>query len=253
MARDGPRGEPPALARLYPEMAAGGWPRFAPRIEFYARVRSLLRPDMTVLDFGAGRGQWFADPVAFRRDLASLRGRCAEVVGADVDPAVRGNPTVDRAVVLTPGRPLPFPDASFDLIVAWAVFEHIEDPEGCAGELARVLKPGGWLCAWTPNARGYVGLGARLVPNRLHARLVRRISPYKREERDVFPTWYRMNTLGRLRRLFPEPAFQHVSYAANGVPGYFLNSYLLGAAMRFLFRFVPESLSAWLFVFVRRR
>ncbi len=40
-----------------------------------------------------------------------------------------------------------FPDKAFDLVCSHEVLEHIEDVEGAARELARVLKPGGltWL------------------------------------------------------------------------------------------------------------
>lgn len=38
---------------------------------------------------------------------------------------------------------LPFPDASFDAVVACLVFEHITDVDAAIGEVARVLEPGG--------------------------------------------------------------------------------------------------------------
>ncbi|GGK67413.1 methyltransferase [Sphaerisporangium melleum] len=40
-------------------------------------------------------------------------------------------------------RDLPFPDAGFDLIVAFDVLEHIKEDDQAARELARVLRPGG--------------------------------------------------------------------------------------------------------------
>jgi len=36
-----------------------------------------------------------------------------------------------------------FPDASFDFVYAMVVFQHLADPESVAGEMARVLAPGG--------------------------------------------------------------------------------------------------------------
>ena len=38
---------------------------------------------------------------------------------------------------------LPFPDTSFDAVVACLVFEHIDDVDGAIAEVARVLRPGG--------------------------------------------------------------------------------------------------------------
>lgn len=40
-------------------------------------------------------------------------------------------------------RDLPLPDASFDLLVAFDVLEHIEEDHQAAAEIARVLRPGG--------------------------------------------------------------------------------------------------------------
>ncbi len=41
---------------------------------------------------------------------------------------------------------MPFPDDSFDAIVACLVFEHIDEVDGAIAEVARVLEPGGRFC-----------------------------------------------------------------------------------------------------------
>src|SRR4051794_32467891 len=116
-------------SKLYPEMEAGGFSRADHRMGFLLRLNAVLKPDMTVLEFGAGRGKWKDDPSPLRRRLGSLRGQVARVVGVDMDPAVLNNDTVDEAVLLEPGAPLPFPDETFDVISAFAVLEHLENPE----------------------------------------------------------------------------------------------------------------------------
>lgn len=45
---------------------------------------------------------------------------------------------------------LPFKDDSFEGVVSIAVLEHVKDPFRCAAEIARVLKPGGWLKCCAP-------------------------------------------------------------------------------------------------------
>lgn len=45
---------------------------------------------------------------------------------------------------------LPFPDGSFDRIIASEILEHIEDDEGAIEELVRVLRPGGTFAATVP-------------------------------------------------------------------------------------------------------
>ncbi|MGI8776700.1 MAG: class I SAM-dependent methyltransferase [Acidimicrobiales bacterium] len=46
---------------------------------------------------------------------------------------------------------LPFPDASFDRVVAAEVLEHLPDDQGAMAELARVLRPGGTMAVTVPR------------------------------------------------------------------------------------------------------
>ena len=46
---------------------------------------------------------------------------------------------------------LPFPEHSFDRIIASEVLEHIEDDVGALAELSRVLRPGGTIAATVPS------------------------------------------------------------------------------------------------------
>lgn len=47
--------------------------------------------------------------------------------------------------------PLPFVDASFDLIESMDVIEHVDDPRAYLADLVRVLAPGGLILLVTPN------------------------------------------------------------------------------------------------------
>jgi methionine biosynthesis protein MetW len=50
-----------------------------------------------------------------------------------------------------PPRPLPFDDASFDVVICDSQLEHRFDPEHVLDEMARVLRPGGRLILLLPN------------------------------------------------------------------------------------------------------
>jgi SAM-dependent methyltransferase len=49
-------------------------------------------------------------------------------------------------------EPLPFEEASFDVVVAGELLEHLRDPRRVVAEAWRVLRPGGTFVASVPNA-----------------------------------------------------------------------------------------------------
>ncbi len=58
----------------------------------------------------------------------------------------------DAADVVDANEPLPYADASFDVVWCSEVIEHLADPAFSLGEMRRVLKPGGTLVVTTPNS-----------------------------------------------------------------------------------------------------
>lgn len=241
------------LARLYPESAAGGYTRHDGFVEFYTRVNALLDEDSVVLDFGAGRGQWAHDPMpAPSRLLRSFHTRVARVVGIDVDDAVHDNPALAEAHVVAPGAPIPYDDATFDLVVADHVLEHVSqaDAPGVAAEVLRVLRPGGWFAARTPNKWGMIGVAARAVPNQLHTKVLERLQPGRKAE-DVFPVEYHMNTRRQLRSLFPEP-HRLIAYGHASEPTYFGRSVPAWRVAQLVDRLTPAPLAPTLMVFVQK-
>lgn len=66
-----------------------------------------------------------------------------------------------------------FPSAQFDVAVLYHVFEHFRHPRRELSELARVVKPGGWLVIETPDVKNiwFRLLGARwrqIIPDHLY-------------------------------------------------------------------------------------
>lgn len=178
------------LDRLYPDVQARDpVPRFLRLVDRY------VRPESVVLDIGAGAGE---------RNPHTLRGRCREIVGVDVDPRVVENPLLDRGVV-GDGRTLPFPDASFDVVFSIYVLEHVADPESFSAEIARVLRPGGVALGLTPNRWHYVAAIASATPVAFHRWVNARRG---RPPEDTFPTVYRLNTRHDQERWFGPPRFR---------------------------------------------
>lgn len=141
-----------------------------------------------LLDAGCGRGV----PV-----LRKYADRCDRLIGVDLVeftdvPAGIETHRTDLAK-------LPLTDASVDLIISRSVFEHLVDPATVYAEMQRVLRPGGHILFLTANMWDYGTLVARMVPNRLHAKVVKAVEG--RDEQDTFPTAYRTNTRAAVERL----------------------------------------------------
>ncbi|MDB5073814.1 MAG: Methyltransferase protein [Candidatus Eremiobacteraeota bacterium] len=115
------------------------------RSRFLERTARAIPRSQDVLDLCCGYGFYF-----------SINPRAR---GVDGDPQAvaqlreRGY-AVEWANVL---EGLPFAPASFGVVVAHDVFEHFSfaQLEGLVPEIHRVLRPGGRLIVWVPNARGY--------------------------------------------------------------------------------------------------
>lgn len=175
---------------------------------FRERILAALTSDSVALDVGAGAGIV---------DHMNFRGIAQRVCGVDPDERVVDNPYLDDARVGT-AESLPYPDDTFDVVFSDNVLEHLADPEAVFAEVARVMKPGGRFLFKTPNVYHYMPTIARLTPHRFH-QFVNRLRG--RESEDTFPTLYRANSAGKIRRLASATGFSVASIErVEGRPEY---------------------------------
>jgi SAM-dependent methyltransferase len=238
------------IDRWYPERRFGGFTHVDGTVAFYTRVNSLLLPTSVVLDLGCGRGAASEDPVTWRRELQLFRDKCARVLGADVDPSASSNPNIDEFHLIEAGR-VPLPDESVDVCVADFVVEHVEDVDVFFAESARVLKPGGYLCIRTPNVWSYMGVASRLVPTRLHSRVLGRVQAERKEE-DIFPTVYRCNSVGKLRAALTRHGLEAVVQTQEPEPAYLSFSGVLYALGVFHQRHAPRAFRRMLVAYAQK-
>ncbi|ABW25426.1 class I SAM-dependent methyltransferase [Acaryochloris marina] len=240
------------IGNHYPEFNISGYTSVDGTVEFYSRINSLLNNSMVVLDFGAGRGSWKEDySCPYRKSLHDLQGKVKKIVGCDIDEAIYDNPTVDEKVVIKIGEKLPFDDNSFDLIISDFTFEHIENENEIAQEFTRILKAGGWICARTPNKYNYVYILIQLIRNSWHEQILKYVQPL-RNEIDVFPTMYRMNSARKIDILFPDDKYENYTYYFNSEPAYFFNNSFLFFIMKIIDSFLPFYLKNNLFIFLKK-
>lgn len=109
--------------------AEKNYSRFALELRYRNKVSNVL-----VIGAGDGNGTGI-------KALASHPG--IKVISSDIAPRAEG-------IICVDAHSIPFPDESFDGIVAQAVLEHVLDPHQCVKEIYRVLKPSGLVYAETP-------------------------------------------------------------------------------------------------------
>ena len=132
------------------------------------------------------------------------------------------------------------------------VIEHVPDPLAFCSEVFRVLKPGGTLCLRTSNQLSYLGLAASVIPNSMHARVLK-MTRDPRTEADIFPTLYRCNTKFKLRKTLRQAGFERVVVKGfGGEPTYLRFSKLAYFAGLLYVRFLPDFLQQTLFAFATR-
>jgi SAM-dependent methyltransferase len=235
--------------QFYPESKFGGFTDIDGTMAFYNRINALVKDQFVILDVGCGTGSYFGISQKYKVNLRNFRGRVKKVIGIDVDPKSRDNPSLDEFQQIE-DKTWPVNSQSIDLILSDNVLEHLQTPEDFFDECKRVLKPGGYLCLRTPNRRSYVGILARLIPNKYHARLASAVQE-NREPDDVFPTYYRCNTIQVLRKQMRSIGLDAVVYGYEAEPSYFHFSrffYFLGVVYQ---RLVPGFLKSSIFAFGR--
>lgn len=156
-----------------------------------------------------------------------------------------------RSVIIDAAAPLPFPNETFDLVVSDSTFEHVSDA-GVASELDRILNQVDGSALGTPNRHGYVALLNRLVPEGIAKRLVSSAQP-DRNVKDIFASYYRMNTLRKLNTLFPADRYEHMSFAFDSEPRYHFNRRVMFVLLFGLRSVTPPTPRNTLMSFIHKR
>lgn len=174
------------------------FPEYRASHEVYCdHAKCFLSPDSVLLHLGAGR-----DSLSI---IDRLAGSYKKFVSLDRDrEGLSQNKNRDR--ILADGGRLPFKDESFDLIMADNVFEHLDDPLSVLYDCHRCLKVNGALVFLCPNRFNYIALLGSPTPHWFHAKF--KWHTLRTAETDTFPTYYRLNSVGRIMRVAQQAGFK---------------------------------------------
>jgi len=129
------------------------WDRVAPRYsrqaiadaDSYARklaaTQALMRPDMTVLEFGCGTGSTAIAhaPNAARIRAIDISPRMIEVAREKAEAAGVANVTFEVGAI----EALDLPDGSVDAVLGLSILHLVEDRDRVIAKVYRLLEPGG--------------------------------------------------------------------------------------------------------------
>jgi ubiquinone/menaquinone biosynthesis C-methylase UbiE len=110
--------------------------------------RCPLPPHAAVAEIGCGTGRLL-------RELKRMA-PIARAVGVDPEPAMLAQ-APDLDLRLGSAESLPLEDRSLDLAYLSLAFHLVADREAAAGELLRVLRPGGFAAIWTLTPEHVLG------------------------------------------------------------------------------------------------
>lgn len=176
----------------------------------YMIIKELIERDVArgsmILDAGCGHWSIIRDCVQANR------------IGIDeVFEDVKKNDSIDFGIC-SKLECLPLKNSSVDLVASSMVFEHLRQPDNVFAEFHRILKKDGHLIFMTPNIFNVVTLINWMIPNRFHQSIAFTLTGAQKS--DVFPTYYRANSVGRLRAILHRNGFKECEMILFQPPPY---------------------------------
>ena len=113
-------------------------------------------PGQALLDLGCGAGRHTFEALRRGADVVALDQNAADLSGVELMVAAM----VEAGEVVAPAGPvtlradalaLPFPDDSFDRVIAAEILEHVPQDRAAIAEIVRVLRPGGLVAVSVPR------------------------------------------------------------------------------------------------------
>ena len=200
------------LTLKYGKLDERGWgPRFRAKAGYQTpddiyeqTICNLVTAGTDWLDVGCGRDLFPHN----QKTAEILAARCGSLTGIDPSPNILENELLHHRYQCMPEDFSP--GLRYDLITLRMVAEHITNPMQLTGALSRLIRPGGKVLIYTVNKWSPVSLIAAVTPVGFHHAVKSII--WNTEEKDTFPTAYRMNTRKALLHAFQNAGFREAEF-----------------------------------------
>jgi ubiquinone/menaquinone biosynthesis C-methylase UbiE len=127
------------------------------RVEIILAMLPRLGPDAALLDVGCLEGTLTR---VYAERVGTQRVHGVDMAGTD---AARRKGVDAVSFDLNSGEPLPYPDASFEVVVCIQTLEHVLPTDRLLAEIRRVMKPGGIGIIDVPRLDSFLNLGLLLL------------------------------------------------------------------------------------------
>jgi SAM-dependent methyltransferase len=168
---------------------------------YYDKLRPIVQ-DKIWVDLGCGHhvfGEWMLN------EQTQVLAACRSAFGVDLDwPGLKAHAGISNKIFADLAH-LPIESNSVEVVSANMVAEHLPEPGAILREIHRVLKPGGTFVFHTPNYFGWTTQVASRMPESMKKTLIRFLE--RRQEADVFPAHYRINTGSAIHELATQTDF----------------------------------------------
>lgn len=182
---------------------------------FWQRLRVVMNfvkqrgPFEQILDFGCGSGVLLPFLAAYSQRVLGLD---VDLLAYNVMSKRLDFPSSIEVRDVNQNPLSSFSAASFDLITALDVLEHVDDLPSTLRDLMRLLKPGGWLVVSGPTENIFYKIGRRLAGPEYSGAYHERGIPEVREQLG------RLAPVTTIARLYPPVTLFDIFAAKNQTP-----------------------------------
>jgi 2-polyprenyl-6-hydroxyphenyl methylase/3-demethylubiquinone-9 3-methyltransferase len=209
----------------------------------------VIKKDLVIYDVGGGSRPYITlnHKNKYDQTLVGL-----DIDAAELDAAPQGLYDEKIAVDLTQYQG----KANADVIICQAALEHVHDNAKSFAAMTSILKPGGYLCIFTPSRHAIFARLNMMLPQELKKKILFKLFPHKAKGHDGFKAYYDQCTPDDFQKLAAQNGFEVVEIRAFYKSTYFeicFPIYVIWRLWQLLFKAIAGDNAAETFTMVLKK